>query len=62
MAVDAVSGALYKLTPDQIQVEMDKNHACRNQGSDQSFIVVVLEADPLWEKIDTLTPRARVQR
>lgn len=54
LAVDAISGGLYRLTPDQVQAVMSReNIACSNE-SDDSSIFVVLEVDPSWQKIDTL--------
>lgn len=54
LAVDAISGGLYKLTPDQIQAEMRSNHFVQSKKNDDSFIVVVLEPNPSWEKIGNL--------
>lgn len=50
LAVDAISGGLYRLTPDQIQAEM-RAFTC---GPQDSYIGVVLKADPSWEKIGQL--------
>lgn len=55
LAIDAVTGGIYQLTPDQVQVEMRKGSdvSCVKE-SDTSFIAIVLEVDPSWEKIDNL--------
>ena len=55
VVVDAITGGIYQLTPDQVQVEMRKGTktAC-NKKSDDSFIAIILEADPSWEKIGNL--------
>lgn len=54
LAIDAISGGIYKLTPDQIQAEMRANSFVSNGERGESYIAVVLEADPSWEKIDSL--------
>lgn len=54
LAVDAVSGGLYMLTPDQIQSEMRANCMTYSKKSKDSCIVVVLEPDPSWKKIGNL--------
>lgn len=53
LAVDAISGGIYKLTPDQIQAEMRSN-SMYSKSSDDSFITIVLNPDPSWEKIGNL--------
>lgn len=54
LAVDAISGGLYMLTPDQIQAEMRSNRMAYSKKSNDSCIVVVLEPDPSWMKIGSL--------
>ena len=54
LAVDAVSGGLYKLTPDQIQAELRSNNSGYAKTSSQSYITIVLEPNPAWEKIGNL--------
>lgn len=54
LAVDAISGGLYMLTPDQIQAEMRSNRMAYSKKSNDSCIVVVLESDPSWKKIGNL--------
>jgi uncharacterized protein YceK len=53
LAVDAISGGLYMLTPEQIQAELRSNHMA-SKRSDDSYIVIVLEPDPSWKKIGNL--------
>lgn len=53
-AIDAISGGLYMLTPEQIQAEMRSNQMSYAKNSDDSFIVVVLEVDPSWKKVGNL--------
>lgn len=54
LAVDAITGGLYVLTPDQIQAEMRSNRIAYSKNSKDSYITVVLEVDPSWEKIGNL--------
>ena len=53
LAVDAISGGLYRLTPEQVQAELRSNHMAYSKSTD-SYIVVVLEPDPSWEKVGNL--------
>lgn len=55
LAVDAISGGLYRLTPEQIEAEMRNNPMAFSKKSDQSHIAIVLEPDPSWTKIGSLT-------
>lgn len=54
LAVDAISGGLYKLTPDQVQAELRANHMMYSKKSADSCIIVVLKPDPSWEKVGNL--------
>ena len=54
LAVDAISGGMYKLTPEQIQSELRDNTSSVKRLKDGVFLTVVLEADPTWEKVDQL--------
>lgn len=56
LAVDAISGGLYKLTPEQVEAEMKKGGYSCTQKGDEIYIAAVLKADPSWEKIGSLTP------
>jgi len=56
LAVDAISGGLYKLQPEQIEAQMvGKSMGGALKGSD-IIITFVLEPDPSWEKVGNLTP------
>lgn len=57
LAVDALTGGIYKLTPDQVQVELREGNVSCSQQNEDAFIAVVLKADPSWEKIDTLASK-----
>lgn len=56
LAVDAISGGLYKLTPDQVATVMQKEQMGTLYKMDRIYIGVVLKADPSWQKIATLQP------
>jgi len=54
LAVDAVSGGLYMLTPDQVQAEMRSNNIAYSKNSKESYIAIVLTPNPSWLKIGNL--------
>ena len=51
--VDPSTGAMFKLTPAQINAEMAEGTAFKQKGSNV-FIAVKLKIDPSWEKIGQL--------
>ena len=57
LAVDAISGGLYNLTPEQIEAELKAQLSDCTQCDDGLVIVAVLHPDPSWEKIGTLQRR-----
>lgn len=54
IAVDAISGGMYKLTPEQAQAHMRECKMANAKKTDQSYIAIVMNADPSWEKIGNL--------
>lgn len=55
LAVDALTGSIYVLTPEQVQAEMQANHMIYSpKGTHESYIGVVLKPDASWEKIGQL--------
>ncbi len=59
LAVDAISGGLYELTPDQIQGELRKGNESFCASSDNSselYIAAVMVPDPSWKQIGAMTP------
>lgn len=54
LVVDAVDGAMYKLTPEQINAELVKQSASYLYKKNSLFVAVVLEKDPAWQKIGEL--------
>ncbi|HWV57450.1 MAG TPA: PEGA domain-containing protein [Longimicrobiales bacterium] len=55
LVIDAASGGIYKLSPEQIAAALNRNVTVE-QGSDMIFIGVVMEADSSWTKIGELEP------
>lgn len=54
LAVDAITGGLYNLTPEQISAALSKGHAKITIDKDKFYVAVVLKADPKWKRIGTL--------
>jgi hypothetical protein len=57
LAVDAISGGMYKLTPEEMHAEMRSQSASVSSVNDTLFIAVVLKPDPSWQKIGQLIAR-----
>ena len=57
LAVDAITGGLYNLTPEQISATLTKGHAKITGNKDNLYVAVVLKADPKWKRIGTLRRR-----
>ena len=54
LAVDAISGAIYKLTPEQVQADLYSNCMTTCKKTSDSYIAIVMEPNPSWEKIGQL--------
>jgi hypothetical protein len=54
LAIDAVSGGLYKLTPDQVAGQMAKQGASVQSTKDGLYFTVVMTPDLTWQRIGTL--------
>nr|WP_288933336.1 PEGA domain-containing protein [uncultured Allomuricauda sp.] len=55
--VDASNGAMYKLSPNQVIAQMNKNtNEMANTEDDRIYLAVTMKIDPNWEKIDQLEP------
>lgn len=52
LAVDAITGGMYKLTPEQISATMGRQVV--GEEDDMLYIAVVLEADPEWERVSQM--------
>lgn len=59
LAVDAISGGMYKLSPEQITAEMRRASASTVANEDDIFITVVLEPKPDWKKVGQLEKAAK---
>lgn len=57
LAVDAISGGLYKLSPEQLNAELQSKGVAASGVADGVYIVAVLTPDPLWQKVGTLDPQ-----
>ena len=54
LAIDAMSGGLYKLTPTEINAVLAKEGVSYLYREDSLYVAVVLNPDPKWEKIGQL--------
>ncbi|MBA3237484.1 MAG: PEGA domain-containing protein [Parachlamydiaceae bacterium] len=54
LAVDAISGGIYCLTPEQVQAELRNNQNVYSKNSDDSYIAIVLQPDPSWTKVGNM--------
>lgn len=54
LVIDASTGGMYRLTPEQIVAELRASQASTVSNEDDLFIAVVLETDPSWERIGSL--------
>ncbi|HEX8693248.1 MAG TPA: PEGA domain-containing protein [Longimicrobium sp.] len=54
LAVDALTGGIYKLTPNTVNATLATGATTLRTG-DQLHVQVVLAADPAWQKIGQLT-------
>lgn len=55
LGVDAITGSMYKLTPDQVQATLSHQEAFFPRKQNDIFITVVLKPDPGWLCIGQLT-------
>ena len=56
LAVDAISGGLYNLSPDQLSATLAQQNATIAPTKDGVYVVLVKQADPSWTKVGQLTP------
>lgn len=56
IAIDAYTGAIYRLTPDQIHADLENQKCIYTKRGEISSVSIVLKSDPNWEKIGQLTP------
>jgi hypothetical protein len=56
LAVDAISGGLYNLSPEQIQATLNKEESANLQLTDDAlYVFVTLDPDPSWKKVGQMT-------
>ena len=51
LAVDATTGGLYKLTPQQVAAQLARQGAAVRSTRDGVYVAVVLRPDPAWERV-----------
>lgn len=51
--IDPITGAIYNLTPEQINAQMNKGTAFKSNNKDV-FVAVALQIDPNWKKVGQL--------
>jgi PEGA domain. len=56
VAIDAYTGSIYRLTPDQVHANLENQQCIYTKRGDISSVSIVLKADPSWEQIGQLTP------
>jgi hypothetical protein len=54
LAIDAISGGIYSLSPEQLNAEMMKNGGNVSSTMNGIYVVAVLQPDPAWQKIGNL--------
>lgn len=57
LVIDAISGGIYKLSPDQLSATLGKSTA-RADGK-TLVVAIVMHADSTWQRIGTLTPAGK---
>lgn len=53
LIIDPITGAMYKLSPSEINAEMQKGVAFKSD-SNSIYFAIALEIDPTWEKVGQL--------
>jgi PEGA domain len=54
LAVDAASGGIYKLTPEQVEGALQSGHASATKTADGIYVVAVLTPQPDWTRVAQL--------
>lgn len=58
LAVDAISGGMYKLSPEELSAALSSTSAARvTQGADGLYVIVALKPESSWVKVAQLEPR-----
>lgn len=53
LIIDPITGAIYNLSPEQVDAQMNKGTAFRSNGKD-IYVAVALNINPKWEKVGQL--------
>lgn len=53
LVIDPITGAMYNLSPDQVNAQMSKGTAFKSNGKD-IYVAVALNIDPSWKKVGQL--------
>lgn len=56
LAIDAASGGLYDLSPEQLNAELKKQGVGATMEDGSLCLITVLHPDPSWKKVGQLTP------
>ena len=56
LVIDALSGGLYQLTPEQVEATLAKSGMSHLYKEDTLYVTVVLNPEPGWQKIGSLKP------
>jgi len=54
LAIDAIDGAFYNLSPEQVSATLAANHASASKTGDGIFLFAVLKPEPGWVKVGQL--------
>ena len=54
LVVDPITGAIYELSPDQVNAQLQQGTITNKSNKKDIFIAVSLEKDPNWKKIGQL--------
>ncbi|MGH7510254.1 MAG: PEGA domain-containing protein [Gemmatimonadales bacterium] len=55
LAIDAITGGLYKLKPEQVQATLESATTAYQDGGDMIVVAVVLHPDPEWQRVGQLS-------
>lgn len=53
LIIDPITGAIYNLSPEQVDAQMNKGTAFKSNGKD-IYVAVALNINPKWEKVGQL--------
>jgi hypothetical protein len=57
LIVDAITGAMYKLKPEEVQAALAQQGARVDRQSDMLVVMVTMRPDPRWEPIGSMMPQ-----